>query len=52
MHRKRAEEVESAAQKAPDPEPPDQGPLKQLNSDRVLTAVGGLTTVSYAKTAC
>jgi hypothetical protein len=30
--------------KTPDPEPPDQG--------RVLTTEGGLTTVSYAKTAC
>jgi hypothetical protein len=29
-----------------------RGLLKQLNLDRALTAEGGLTTVSYAKTAC
>jgi hypothetical protein len=29
-----------------------RGLLKQLNLDSMLTAEGGLTTVSYAKTAC
>ena len=48
-----AERVESAAQKKPLIRNRQiRGLLKQLNSDRVLTAEGGLTTVSYANTAC
>ncbi len=48
-----AEGAESAAQKRPlIRNRQTRGLLKQLYLDRALTAEGGLTTVSYAKTAC